>query len=153
MIKRFPKDILKKAIFVGRINTFLEVARIGNIKEEIHIHDPGGILLLKPNTRIIIVRSKSPKRRTRYDLLAFSHNDEWVFSNSKYHSEIFEITMRKGLTVFKGEIRKEVEIYGSRIDFLINSTAVEVKGCTWIRNMCCYFPDAPTERGLSLIHI
>jgi sugar fermentation stimulation protein A len=44
--------------------------------------------------------------------------------------------------------QKEVKIWESRIDFLINDNIwVEIKGCSLIEGDTGFFPDAPTKRG------
>lgn len=143
----FSKNEIVRARFLDRINRFVGRVATGGRDFLVHIHDPGRIPLLTQHTDVLLLRREGSRRKTKYDLLAFRYRDEWIFSNSLYHSQIFEETISKGLVRFKGEARREVKIYGSRIDFLIGSTPVEVKGCTWIRNDSCFFPDAPTARG------
>jgi len=88
-----------------------------------------------------------------FDLLAFMHNGEWIFSHSGYHSKIFEQILRMKLFDIYGSIRKEIIIDDSRIDFAVNSTLIEVKGCTWIKDDVGLFPDSPTLRGRKHIKV
>ncbi|MEX0567710.1 MAG: DNA/RNA nuclease SfsA [Candidatus Njordarchaeota archaeon] len=147
----FPDSRILEGMLRERIGRFLGRAYIGRCEHLIHIHDPGRVPLLRPNTRILLLESRNANRKTRFDLIAFWSDGEWIFSHSGYHSKIFEQTIKKVPLGFHGQIRKEVKIDKSRIDFMIGNSLIEIKGCTWIRNDCCSFPDAPTTRGLKHI--
>jgi sugar fermentation stimulation protein A len=90
---------------------------------------------------------ENPGRKTKYDLIAVKAN-EFIFTNSKYHSQIMENLLRKGIPFKPKEIKKEVKVGESRIDFLVDGVPLEVKGCTLVRNFIALFPDAPTVKGL-----
>ena len=45
------------------------------------------------------------------------------------------------------EIKKEVKIGNSRIDFVLDNAPLEVKDVSLVRDGIALFPDAPTERG------
>jgi sugar fermentation stimulation protein A len=45
------------------------------------------------------------------------------------------------------EVKKEVPLGNSRIDFMLDSIPLEVKGVTLVKKGIALFPDAPTERG------
>jgi sugar fermentation stimulation protein A len=45
------------------------------------------------------------------------------------------------------EIKKEVKIGNSRIDFVLDGVPLEVKGVSLVEDGIALFPDAPTERG------
>ena len=45
------------------------------------------------------------------------------------------------------EIKKEVKLGKSRIDFMLDGTPLEVKGVSLVKDGLALFPDAPTERG------
>lgn len=144
----FSSSKILEGLLKKRIGRFLGEAYIECQKYLIHIHDPGRIPLLKPNTKILLLESKRVNRKTRYDLIAFWSFREWIFSHSGYHSKIFEQTVRRVPLGFHGRIRREVKINRSKIDFMIGDSLIEIKGCTWIKGDCCLFPDAPTIRGL-----
>lgn len=136
-----------EAVFVERVNRFLGIAIINGKEQRIHIHDPGRVPLLKPKKRVLVCPVDNPNRKTKFDLIAFWHN-EWIFSHSGYHSKFFELTIRKTRFLDFKKMRREVKIDNSRIDFLLDDDRlIEVKGCTWIIGDHCFFPDAPTERG------
>lgn len=147
---RFPKSRIIRGAFLERLNRFAGRVLIDGVEELVHIHDPGRIPLLRDGRSVLLLRIPKgdlQKRKTKYDLLAFWNRNEWIFSHSGFHSQIFENILRKNILWFRGELRKEVRVRDSRIDFMVNSSLIEVKGCTWIRNNCCYFSDAPTSRG------
>ena len=136
-----------EGIFLERPNRFIGYVLVGNKKEIVHVHDPGRVPLLRPNTKVLLCPTNRKGRKTKYDLIAFWYG-EWVFSHSGYHSYFFEETLKKVNLLPHSQIRREVRVGDSRIDFLINDNLyVEIKGCTWIINDHCFFPDAPTERG------
>ena len=45
------------------------------------------------------------------------------------------------------EIKSEVKIGNSRIDFTLDGIPLEVKGVSLVKGKLALFPDAPTERG------
>jgi sugar fermentation stimulation protein A len=45
------------------------------------------------------------------------------------------------------EVKKEVKIGNSRIDFILDGVPLEVKGVSLVKEGLSLFPDAPTERG------
>ena len=57
--------------------------------------------------------------------------------------------MFKNLPEFShlNDIKKEIPIGKSRIDFLLDGVPLEVKGVTLVKRDLALFPDAPTERG------
>lgn len=150
------EEPIVKAIFLERLNRFTALVRLHGENVNANLRDSGRLseLLIPEREMLLIDRGKSPKRKTRYEVLAIKHFGEWVLINTRLHSEIASNLIKIGLIpLLSGcEIaEKEVKINHSRIDFMLrcngNNVLLEVKGCTLARGNIGLFPDAPTERG------
>lgn len=123
-------------------------------REKVHLHDPGRLPdLAIPGREVLLARAKNPRRKTRWDLLAFRIRDYWCFCHSGYHRKITANLLFK-LKPFGDfyEIYPEPGVGEGRLDFLLKTSSgdlyLEVKGVTWAHEETALFPDAPTERGL-----
>ena len=139
----------REGVFLSRPNRFLGIVDIDGREEKVHVHDPGRLEeLLYPRNRVLLRKADNPGRKTKWDLIASWYEGQWVFTNSGYHRQISENIVRR---LFSGEIKPEVTVGHSRLDFVVkdgkNITGIEVKGCTLTENGVALFPDAPTERG------
>jgi sugar fermentation stimulation protein A len=138
--------VLKKGEYVSRPNRFTAEIIYNDKIELAHIHDPGRLeeLLIK-GTEILFDDSKG---KLKYYIKAIKTDNEWVLIDTAQHSKIALNIFRyiPELSKFK-EIRKEVPIGKSRIDFVVDGIPLEVKGVTLVKNGVALFPDAPTERG------
>jgi len=137
---------LMKGIFISRPNRFIgEIKYKGHI-ETAHIHDPGRLKeLLIEGAEVLFTHSRG---KLKYYIKAVKVNLEWVLIDTALHSKIAQEVFGL-LPEFSNvkEIRKEVKIGNSRIDFLLDGVPLEVKGVTLVKNGVALFPDAPTERG------
>ena len=154
MIPIISFDNLKEATFLERLNRFLVALDYKNSLLKCHLHDPGRLHeLLIRGSKVLILFTKNPSRKTSCDIIAINNGDEWIFVHSGYHSMIArELLKRKlipELSLFN-KIIPEYKIGDSRIDFLLineRKMLLEVKGCTLFIDNIGYFPDAPTLRG------
>ena len=102
----------------------------------------------------LIVEICSPKRKTKYDLVAVHKQDlGWVNMDSQAPNKVVgEWLAKQGYDY----IRPEFTYGKSRIDFYMEKGEqkylLEVKGCTLEVDGIGYFPDAPTERGVKHLH-
>ncbi len=137
---------LMKGTFIARPNRFIgEIKYKGRI-ETAHIHDPGRLKeLLIEGAEVLFTHSNG---KLKYYIKAVSAKNEWVLIDTALHSRIAEKVFEI-LPEFSNvrELRKEVKIGNSRIDFLLDDVPLEVKGVTLVKNEIALFPDAPTERG------
>jgi len=137
---------LKKGIFFSRPNRFVAEIKYKNQIETAHIHDPGRLkeLLIK-GVEILFTHSNG---KLKYYIKAVKTKEEWVLIDTALHSKIAQEVFGL-LPEFSNvkEIRKEVKIGNSRIDFLLDDVPLEVKGVTLVKEGVALFPDAPTERG------
>ncbi len=137
---------LMKGIFISRPNRFIgEIKYKGHI-ETAHIHDPGRLKeLLIEGAEVLFTHSRG---KLKYYIKAVKVNLEWVLIDTALHSKIAQKVFGLLPEFFNmKEIRKEVKIGKSRIDFLLDGIPLEVKGVTLVRDGVALFPDAPTERG------
>lgn len=142
----FEIPSLMKGIFISRPNRFIgEIKYKGHI-ENAHIHDPGRLKeLLIEGAEVLFTHSRG---KLKYYIKAVKANDEWVLIDTALHSKVAQEVFGL-LPEFSNvkEIRNEVKIGNSRIDFLLDNVPLEVKGVTFVKEDIALFPDAPTERG------
>ena len=137
---------LNKGIFLTRPNRFVSEIKYKNEIKLGHIHDPGRLTeLLIKGKEVLFTDSRG---KLDHYVKAVKHQNEWILIDTALHSKI-------ALKVFPHlpeiskvkEIRKEVKIGKSRIDFVLDGVPLEVKGVTLVKEDLALFPDAPTERG------
>lgn len=146
--KQFLFEIsdLMEGIFLSRPNRFIGEIKYKNRVETAHIHDPGRLKeLLIEGAEILFTHSKG---KLKYYIKAVKANDEWVLIDTGLHSKI-ALKVFDYLSEFSNvkEIKKEVKVGNSRIDFLLDGMPLEVKGVSLVKNGTALFPDAPTKRG------
>ncbi len=119
-----------------------------------YLPNPGRLQeLLVEGAQVLLRRSGSPGRKTRYDLTGVKAGETWVSVDSRLPNALFrEALEQRSLEEFRGYriAREEVEFGGSRLDFLLQGeppALVEVKSCTLVEEGVAKFPDAPTARG------
>nr|WP_240938783.1 DNA/RNA nuclease SfsA [Metallosphaera hakonensis] len=118
-----------------RPNRFMVITQSGL---SCHLHDPGRLKeLIYPGNKILV--RKLPGKKTTCSVVA-GWDGTWVIVDSRLHP----ILARKFLP---GNVKSEVKVGGSRLDFQFDDTWVEVKGCSLVKNGVALFPDAPTKRG------
>jgi len=137
---------LKKGIFQSRPNRFVaEIMYKGKV-EVAHVHDPGRLKeLLIEGSEVLFTNSKG---KLKYYIKAVKAGEEWVLIDSAQHSKIAESVFHY-MEEFSNvkEIKKEVPLGKSRIDFVLDGVPLEVKGCSLVKGDLALFPDAPTKRG------
>lgn len=144
--KIFSLENLQSGMFLSRPNRFVaEIEVNGNIYQA-HVHDPGRLKeLLVKGAEVLFTKSNG---KLPYYIRAVKLGTEWVLIDTAQHSKIarkvFEfIPEFKDIT----EIKSEVKIGKSRIDFMLDGIPLEVKGVTLVNEGIALFPDAPTDRG------
>ena len=148
MIPLFSIPNLKKAVFLERPNRFVARVRYKGEETTAHVHDPGRLNeLLHPNVNLLMV--KGTAKLPWYVKAVQSQSGEWVLLDSALHNRISRAIFPL-IEEFKDakEVRSEVPLGKSRIDFMLDGIPLEVKGVSLIKeDGNAYFPDAPTERG------
>ena len=137
---------LKKGTFQSRPNRFVAEIKYKGKIETAHVHDPGRLkeLLIK-GAEVLFTHSNG---KLKYYIKAVKARNEWVLIDSAQHSNI-ALKIFKYMPEFSKikEIKKEVKLGKSRIDFMLDGVPLEVKGCSLVKESLALFPDAPTERG------
>ncbi|UCC18261.1 MAG: DNA/RNA nuclease SfsA [Promethearchaeota archaeon] len=142
----FKINNLMKGTFISRPNRFIGEIRHNEKVETAHIHDPGRLKeLLFEGAEVLFTHSKG---KLKYYIKAVRNLDEWVLIDTALHSRIAQKAF-EFLPEFSKvkDIKREVKLGSSRIDFLLDNVPLEVKGVTLVKNDIALFPDAPTERG------
>jgi len=137
---------LKKGTFLTRPNRFVSEILYKNKVELAHIHDPGRLNELLIKGKEILFTNSSGK--LKYYVKAVKSDEKWVLIDTSLHSKI-AVKLFSYMPEFSKvkEIKKEVPIGKSRIDFVLDGMPLEVKGVTLVKKEIALFPDAPTERG------
>jgi len=137
---------LKSGIFLTRPNRFVSEILYKNKVELAHIHDPGRLNELLIKGREILFTNSSGK--LKYYVKAVKSEEKWILIDTSLHSKI-AMKLFSYMSEFSNvkEIKKEVPIGKSRIDFVLDGMPLEVKGVTLVKKELALFPDAPTERG------
>jgi sugar fermentation stimulation protein A len=140
-----------EATFIERQNKFLATVSIEGNNALAHIHDPGRLEGILEKGRIVLLKVfENPLRKTGYEIVGAKVDKEIVLVNSRYHNDIAEVLIRRGIVKFGGsylQIKREVKFENSRFDFMVEKYLIEVKGCVLVKNGVALFPDAPTKRG------
>jgi sugar fermentation stimulation protein A len=140
-----------EAVFIDRPNRFIANVEIDGKLEKVHVKNTGRCKeILIPGVNVILEKSNSPDRKTRYDLIA-AYKDNFGLIN--IDSQAPNKVAKEWLDRQDYEYIKPEYTYGrSRIDFYMEKNGekylMEVKGCTLEVDGTGYFPDAPTERGV-----
>lgn len=138
---------LKEGIFLDRPNRFVSHIQYKSKTYVAHIHDPGRLTELLVRGRKVLFNESNGK--LEYYIRAVNCNNEWVLIDTAQHSKI-AMHLFKNLSEYSEvkEIKAEVPIGKSRIDFILDGMLLEVKGVTLMKEGIALFPDAPTERGM-----
>ncbi|NHJ23073.1 MAG: DNA/RNA nuclease SfsA [Candidatus Lokiarchaeota archaeon] len=145
-ITLFKLENLRKGKFLSRPNRFVSEIEYNKVVKLAHIHDPGRLTeLLIKGSEILFAESKG---KLDYYVKAVKAKNEWVIIDTSLHSKIASLVFQY-LTEFSKvqDIRREVPLGKSRIDFMLDGRYLEVKGVTLVEDGLALFPDAPTERG------
>lgn len=157
-------------IFVSRLNRFIAHVLIDGTEEIVHVKNTGRCKeLLVPGCKVYLedFEGRMGKRKLRYSLVAVEKkrclsDADCGRNDSCKDYEIILINMdSQAPNKVVGEwlatqgydfIKPEFTFGKSRVDFYMErgkeKFLLEVKGCTLEYNGHCFFPDAPTERGV-----
>ena len=142
-------------IFKARPNRFIAHVYLEDKLEIVHVKNTGRCKeLLIPGVKVVLEMSDNPARKTKYDLIGvWKEGIGLINMDSQAPNKVVgEWLAEQGCTYIKPEYK-----YGdSRLDFYFErgdrKALLEVKGVTLERDGICYFPDAPTLRGVKHIH-
>ena len=139
---------LEEGTFVERPNRFVATVEVGGDLLRVHVADTGRLEeILTPGRRLLLQQNR-PGMKTDATLLAAKMEEGWVLINTRLHAPIARRAIELGVLGFvPRQIRNEVSFGGSRIDYLADTTLVELKGCSLVREGFCLFPNAPSIRA------
>ncbi len=148
-------DNITKAVFLRRPNQFIAEVEVGGQRETVHVKNTGRCReLLVPGCEVWLTAPGTPRRKTKYDLVAVRKDNGLLFNidSQAPNKAAREWLEKQGYDL----IRPEYTYGSSRIDFYMERGSrqylMEVKGCTLEIGGIGYFPDAPTERGVKHLH-
>jgi len=130
-MKYFFEEPLEEGIIKSRPNRFIMLVLINGKLERCHCPSTGGIGNLKfENIPCLLSRGKNANRKTRYTVEAFSldklyhSSKDWIGINQTKANDYIWFFIKNGLMEKMlgkvKEIKREVKLGKSRIDFLIN---------------------------------
>lgn len=149
---------IEKGIFRSRPNRFIAHVEIDGREDVVHVKNTGRCReLLIPGAEVFCECSQSSSRKTAFDLITVRKGERLINIDSQAPNKAFFEWSSAGHFIGKPDFIKPEYTWGnSRFDFYIEKgerrCLVEVKGCTLELDGECYFPDAPTERGVKHIH-
>ena len=129
---RFPRP-LREGRVVSRPNRFIMIVRTGSGTIRCHCPTTGRLGDLKlSGLPCLYSSSEARSRKTAHTVEAISTSKsggEWIGINQNASNRYFEFFLRNGSLgkLAKGEVRREVKLGKSRIDFLVGNTYIEVK--------------------------
>lgn len=149
---RYPNVV--PALFIARTNRFIAIVDIDGETETVHVRNTGRCKeILIPGTKVFLVESDNPDRKTRYDLISAYKGELLINIDTSAPNKVFgEYISESNLFGEDAMVFPERKHGDSRFDFYVESgdrrIFAEVKGVTLEEDGVCRFPDAPTERGL-----
>ena len=146
--------------FISRPNRFIAHVDIDGREEVVHVKNTGRCReIFIPGTEVALEESDNPNRKTRFDLVgAKKEGIGWINVDSQAPNKVVKEWLAESLEakeIFPGVtyIKPEYTFGKSRVDFYMEGEGrkilMEIKGVTLEREKIGYFPDAPTERGVS----
>ena len=138
--------------FLSRPNRFIARVELDGRIETVHVKNTGRCKeLLIPDARVVLSIADKPERKTKYDLIAVYKEGTGLINMDSQAPNAAAKELLKRLYP-NCRVIGEQKCGESRFDFALDGETgrswVEVKGCTLERNGHCFFPDAPTERGV-----
>jgi len=160
------KEVLRlsefqEGTFEERLNRFLVSVQVEGRAEWAHLPNSGRLKeLLVRGRRVLLVPSRSRRRKTPFDLWGVEGEGRWVCVDSRMANHLFLQALRSGLIPgFRGdeEVKREVTLSDRRIDFVLHRGGkrywIEAKSVTLVKGNLALFPDAPTHRGIEHLRL
>ena len=129
---KFPAP-LKEGRILSRPNRFIMLVKVGRRTLRCHCPTTGRLGDLQlAGLPCLYSTSDSEHRKTRHTVEAISTSPTgggWVGINQTAANRYFEFFLRKGCLgrLATGDVKREVKLGKSRIDFLVGNTYIEVK--------------------------
>ncbi len=125
------EEPLREGIIRSRPNRFIMIVSVDGKLEKCHCPSTGRIGGIKfEEIACLLSKSKNPERKTKYTVEAFSLDElgkrdkSWIGINQTRANEYVDFFIKSGLLRNMlgkvGEVKREVKLGRSRIDFLVN---------------------------------
>jgi sugar fermentation stimulation protein A len=128
------QNSLREGVVLSRPNRFVMIVRAGGRTIRCHCPTTGRLGDVEPSgIRCLYSASSRPSRKTSFTVEAISIDDQlkksWIGINQTAANRYVEFFIRNGQLskMATGEVKREVKLGRSRIDFLVGNTFVEVK--------------------------
>ena len=86
---------LQLGIFIERPNRFLVHFKNNSTDEVVemaHLRDPGRLKeLLFPDVKLLLRKASNPNRKTRYDVIAVYHENQWITPCNQRIAKFFRV--------------------------------------------------------------
>lgn len=144
-----------RGVFQERPNRFSAFVKVEDKILLAFLPNPGRMHeLLIPGTEVFLIESLKENRKTSYDLIGVSYNDQRVSVDSRVPNKLVLEALRNGDIEELAEyniIKPEYGYGHTRFDFFLankrESCLLEVKSVTLVKDGVAMFPDAVTKRG------
>ncbi len=142
---------LHEAVLLRRYKRFLaDVRFVDGTEVTVHCANPGRMTsCLEEGGRIWLSHHPGTKRKLLWSWELAEVGDATILINTARANRVVEEALRSGqVPGLAGEVKPEVKVGDSRLDFRVGDGFVEVKSVTLLAApRVASFPDAPTERG------
>ena len=145
---------IRQGTFWERPNRFIAYVDIDGKRETVHVKNTGRCAeLLTPGASVYVQEADSPKRKTRWDLIAVWKGGRLVNIDSQVPNKLVKEWLNEGnLFGHIAKIQPEYTYGNSRFDLYVEADGkkifIEVKGVTLEDGGIVRFPDAPSERAV-----
>lgn len=144
-----------RGVFQERPNRFSAFVKVEDKILLAFLPNPGRMHeLLIPGTEVFLIESLKENRKTSYDLIGVSYNDQRVSVDSRVPNKLVLEALRNGDIEELAEyniIKPEYGYGHTRFGFFLankrESCLLEVKSVTLVKDGVAMFPDAVTKRG------
>ena len=138
-VKRVPAPVYRfraaliEGVIVSRPNRFVMIVNIGGVEVRCHCPTTGRIGELRlSGLPCLCSESDRPGRKTRYTVEAISGGGSppsWIGINQTEANRYLEFFLKAGALsgIATGDVRREVRLGRSRIDFQVGKTFIEAK--------------------------
>jgi sugar fermentation stimulation protein A len=138
--------------FVRRDNRFRATVTVGGREVWAHVANSGRLTeLFTPGRPVWLAPAAAAQRKTSYDLKLVEFETNLVSVDARLPNPLFAEALSAGLLPDYPDVRREVFLDDSRLDFRLSGVNgicwVETKSVTLVEKGTALFPDAPTSRG------
>jgi sugar fermentation stimulation protein A len=130
---------------IGRVNRFVVDVEVDGRRERAYINDTGRLkeLIFEGNVGKCLTKRGG---KLSYRLFAVSCEGGYALIDTQLQMRAFEVAIPK-ISWLDGEVRRNVKVGNSIIDYRIGESYVELKSAALKKGIYAMYPDCPTARG------